>query len=385
MLFDYLRIIRKLGSDVEDISLENQEETASSGISLAAGTDHILIGMPYPFNNFFMHMDEVNGARDVGFSIAIDTPYNPVGPVAEIQEILPDNIPTQGTFKLSLGSDETDDLGYGSTAAEIQAAIRLWSGFNSVTVSGDWEDGFLITFTGVAAPALIEVTDSTLARIEPSELELEYWDGSKWVAAVDILDGTSVSGATLSRSGHVLFNLDFEKTGWGKVMNPTQLAALTELSGRKIFNQYWLKLKVTGAIPADVTFKELGFCWTSSDKMKIFRPEIDRYMPSIKAGKTNWIPEMMMAAKLMTAEYKKANLVYGPQQVIRLDDVWVAATYKALWIIFSALGPAYLEQAKEIHHQFYKNMNVDNVTLDQDKNGRVSEWEKDSKVKTGVR
>ena len=70
---------------------------------------------------------------------------------------------------------------------------------------------------------------------------------------------------------------------------------------------------------------------------------------------------------------------------MRLDDVWLPATYKTLWLIYTSLGPAQLDTANQMANQFYKNMNVNNVTFDSNKNGRVDDCEKNGTVYQGVR
>ena len=108
-------------------------------------------------------------------------------------------------------------------------------------------------------------------------------------------------------------------------------------------------------------------------------------MPAFKTGKTNWIPEILTASKMLVTEFKKAGVVLGPQQVVRLDDFWLPATYKTLWLIYSSLGPAYVETATALAHQFHKTMNVDHITVDSNKNGQPDAGERDSRVKVGVR
>lgn len=288
MLFDYIRILKNVGATLTDLSYENQDETVKPAITLPdPATDYLLIGMQYPFNNFFLNLT---------------------------------------------GCDVNDNA---------------------------------------------------------STLSLEYWDGSKWVAAVDVLDGTSLGGKTLARSGAILFSQDRQKTGWGRVNN-TRLQGPPELNTKDIYDLYWLKLKVSAAIapvaPAvDVTFQELGFAWTSGAKMKGIKSEVDRYLPSFATGKTNWIPEIMTACKMLITEMKKQGLVVGPQQMVRTDDFWLPATYKALWLVYSSLGPSYAEQATALHHQFYKTLNVNNVSIDEDGNGKLDATEVNSRVRTAVR
>jgi hypothetical protein len=268
MLFDYMRILKSIAGTLSDLSYDNQDDTALPVLNLAS-TDYVLLGMQYPFNNFFI---------------------NQTGGVV---------------------NDQASVLG------------------------------------------------------------LQYWDGSKWVDVVDLMDGTALAGCTLAKSGHILFSPNKQKTGWGKVNNP-RVQGPPELATKDIYDLYWLKVKVSADLKATTSFQELGFAWTTGQKLKGVKSEVDRYLPSFATGKTNWIPEIMLACKMMATDLKKMGVALGPQQVLRVDDFWLPATYKTLSLIYGNLGPAYADTAKEMRESFYKTMNVPNLTTDQDHDGDVS-------------
>lgn len=73
------------------------------------------------------------------------------------------SVPTTGTYKLKHGADETTDLPAGSNAATVQTALRLLTGFGSLTVTGDETAGFAVVFTGTSGPVtLLTVVDDSL-------------------------------------------------------------------------------------------------------------------------------------------------------------------------------------------------------------------------------
>lgn len=68
--------------------------------------------------------------------------------VDEVQHLSFSQTPDAGTWAITLpDSQVTASLAYNANAAAIQAAIRLLSGWETVTVSGSYS-GFVITFTG---------------------------------------------------------------------------------------------------------------------------------------------------------------------------------------------------------------------------------------------
>ena len=281
MLFDYIRILKSKGGVLSDLSYDNQDESSLPLLDLAAA-DYLLIGMQYPFTNFF-----------------IDT--------------------TGG-----------------------------------------------------------------VANDQASNLILEYWNGNAWVAAVDVLDGTRVAGCSMAKSGAILFSIDKQKSGWGKVNN-TRTSQMAELNTKDLYDLYWLKVRFSADLNALTSFQELGFAWTNGAKMRGIKAEVDRYFNSFKTGKTNWIPEIMAACKMMMTDLKKADIALGPQQVIRLDDFWLPATYKTLWLIYNNLGPAYLETANGFAHQYHKTFAPQNLVIDENANGTIDQVEAKGRVQTGVR
>ena len=66
----------------------------------------------------------------------------------EIQTLLFSTTPDQGTFRLELSGEETADIPYNSTTAQIESFITALAGVSSVSVSGDFVSGLQIEFTG---------------------------------------------------------------------------------------------------------------------------------------------------------------------------------------------------------------------------------------------
>lgn len=61
MLYEYMRLFTYDGTSLMDLSLENQDETATITFDLSA-TKYIYIAQYYPFNNFFAHVGTANAA-----------------------------------------------------------------------------------------------------------------------------------------------------------------------------------------------------------------------------------------------------------------------------------------------------------------------------------
>lgn len=83
-----------------------------------------------------------------------------VMPQTTVEVISFSSVPGSGAFTLFYGDEETASIPYTATAGDVQTALQALTGLGSVTVTGDFTDGFTVTFTGVDPVALI-LTEGT--------------------------------------------------------------------------------------------------------------------------------------------------------------------------------------------------------------------------------
>lgn len=106
-----------------------------------------------------------------GYFVVI--PFADTTAVTAVQHIAFPTVPASGAWKLRYGAFTTGTLAYNDNATAVQTALRLLTGLASVTVAGDYTDGFDVTFTGVTGAAtLLLVTadslqDSTPVNVTP--------------------------------------------------------------------------------------------------------------------------------------------------------------------------------------------------------------------------
>src|SRR3990167_11302957 len=63
-------------------------------------------------------------------------------------------------------------------------------------------------YVGGDAPFNHRYFDVSVANAVASTVSVEIWDGSDWNAAVDVIDETTTSGASLAQSGRIQFAVD---------------------------------------------------------------------------------------------------------------------------------------------------------------------------------
>ena len=70
------------------------------------------------------------------------------GGLDEIQTITFDAVPDSGAFTIDFEGDTSPSIGFGATAATVEAALEAMSSIDDVTVTGSFAGGFVVTFVG---------------------------------------------------------------------------------------------------------------------------------------------------------------------------------------------------------------------------------------------
>lgn len=106
-------------------------------------------------SNFFRYLEGPSQIviRGREFIIPVDTIKG-----TATQLISFDQVPSVGGFYLSYGGDDTEVFESDAVAADIEAALQAFTGLENVTVTGNFTDGFLVTFLGVDGPEIMTFT-----------------------------------------------------------------------------------------------------------------------------------------------------------------------------------------------------------------------------------
>jgi hypothetical protein len=213
-----------------------------------------------------------------------------------------------------------------------------------------------------------------------SVLSAQYWDGVAWRDAVDFMDSTSTSGVTMAKSGAIQWSTDHDYT-WNKVYDTSDTVSPTELQTLKVYDSYWMRLKVSASISASADVKEICYAFTTSQRLKDFDVELDGYLASFATGKTDWIDEIKTGSKLVIQDLKRLGLIMGPGQVIELDDMYVPTSLRTVALIYSNLGPSYKDKIEAIMKQYSEALNIRRFTFDSNADGKLEAREINGTIK----
>ena len=364
MLKKYLRLFTRVGTDpLVDISLKNEKQ---DGIAL--DFDYLYMAQHYPFVNFFLLMLQTNESRDVTGSVAIVTPYDMVGPVDEIQEVSFDIVRTAGGFTLTYDTFTTPTLAFDATGADVQAALRDHPPLATVDVVSN-ATGYLVSFTGIASPLTLTVTEVSLVNFVAPEFELQYWDGFEWRDCVDVLD----SSYGLTENGVLQYSLKNDYS-WQKI-EETELDDSNippELQGLNINNCHWLRVRLTEAPNPATRIKKITYAFTTTETVNAEDKEAPSYYESIRPGKTNWTEEIIEASQEMVHDLKRIGFIKSEGQIIEFDDLHLACAWKTLARIYFNLGRAFRDQRYDMIAKYEKALSSRALTLDKDMDGRIN-------------
>ena len=214
--------------------------------------------------------------------------------------------------------------------------------------------------------------EMTTPNVVPSVLSIEYWDGRQWRAAVDILDGSSLAGATLGKTGVVQFSPDTQYS-WTRVNDTSEEDATFGLETVNIYNMFWLRLKVSVNLTAGTNIEHLSYAFTNDRMLKSIDPEIDQYLTAWGGvGKTNWIEQIRLGSQHVIIDLKARSMVLSNAQILRFDDVSLAAAYRTLLQIYAPFGEGFKDKRAFAQAQYTAAMDVKNFSFDRNNDAELS-------------
>lgn len=207
-------------------------------------------------------------------------------------------------------------------------------------------------------------------------VSVSIWDGNTWNAAVDILDQTSASNATLAQSGIISWAKDKDEV-WGLEETTEDVTGLTTL---KIYDMYWARIAFSADVTNTMALTYIGHKFADDNDLFLYYPDLaaSAAMTTYKAGKTNWNEQHVMAAEEIILKLRKDNKVMSPSQILNWQQFNLAAVHKCAEIIFRGFGDDYKDNKDLALKEYYKALSC--LDLDKDVDGKLDKDEKISSI-----
>jgi hypothetical protein len=191
---------------------------------------------------------------------------------------------------------------------------------------------------------------------------VEYWNGTAYAAVDDVMDQTN----------------GFKNSGFISWINKADWQAHNQAGTDADLELYWVKVTVSGTLSAGTTVQAVLNLFCDDGLLRAYYPELitdTRYLPS---SRTDFVEQYQAAKDLCVLRMKQRRLIDNEGQVIDINDVSIAATHAAAWIILSPIaGNDAIKALSEAALDKFNN-EIGSLTLgvDSNKDGIVSEGER---------
>lgn len=192
-----------------------------------------------------------------------------------------------------------------------------------------------------------------------SVLTVQYWTGTAWADVDDLIDQTSIGGATFGQNGFISWT---NKPDW-QLKNITGTDADLEL--------YWVKLTVSVNLHANTNVHCIINVFSDDTLLRAYYPELitdTRYLPD---DRTNFLEQHFAAKELVVLKLKQMNAIKDENQIIDINEVCIAAVHACAFIILNAIAvdEGSRLRAQKVFDSFVLELSETTLSLDFDDSG----------------
>jgi len=186
---------------------------------------------------------------------------------------------------------------------------------------------------------------------------IEYWDGNKWVAAIDVIDETKINNKSLAKSGHIQWSYDANQS----TMSADDTKDIAALSSLKINSLFWLRISFTASLSNLTALKFIGQKFSEDEDLAIFYPEMSlaNTKAQFTSNKTDWNDQHFIAAEHICRKLKVDGIIKHPNQILNWRIFTEASVHKVAEMIYLAFGDDFNDNRKialEYYNQAMKNV-----------------------------
>lgn len=254
--------------------------------------------------------------------------------------------------------------------ATLRDLSQALSDYNSDGQVIDYVSAEDAIYLGSDLPFNHRYLEVSVVNALPATVAVEIWDGNSWVAAVDVLDETAVGGATLARSGIISWVTPRDKS-WGKEDTTENVDDLTSL---RIYDMYWVRLKFSADLTPATALKYVGHKFSKDSDLFSEYAVLSRasMMTAVKAGKTDWHEQTIVAAEYIVADVRERNRnVVSSAQIFNWQMFNKASVHRTAEIAFSNFGEDYEDDRVKAGDYYKAAMNQPSYGVDSDGDGHV--------------
>jgi hypothetical protein len=212
--------------------------------------------------------------------------------------------------------------------------------------------------------------DSTNKNSNSSIMTVSTWDGNNFRNAVDVIDETSVSGATLAQSGIVKF-IPNKNYLFARESTNDSGEEVTGLTDVVIYDLFWTKLTFSADLSTNVQIDFIGNKFCTDYDLGVEYKELTRssVLTAFESGKTSWEDVEVRASEKIIEDIISKGLIRDSGQLIVVEDLRLIAVQKVAEMIFNQLGDDYEDQRINARKEYERLLDKKSFVIDWNGNG----------------
>lgn len=216
----------------------------------------------------------------------------------------------------------------------------------------------------------------SVANAVVSAVSVDIWDGSSWVAAVDVVDQTASAGACFAQSGFISWATP-RGSSWGKEETTENVTGLTTL---KIYNLYWVRLKVSASLTGTTAMTYVGHRFATDADLGGYYPDLiqSNVMTAHTSGKSTWADQHFLAAEEMIQDIRRKGIAWNANQLLDWEQFNIAGIHRVAALIMSSMGADFVDARARSLADYREAMSVPALAVDANEDGHKDEEPKRS-------
>lgn len=203
-------------------------------------------------------------------------------------------------------------------------------------------------------------------------ISIEYWDGDTWHEVIETIDETE----GLAKSGFISWVPDKDSV-WHRSNTNQNGQVITGLTSIKIYDLFWARIKISGAVDSGIELKWLGQKFSDDNDLGSEYPDLVRSATKVafEAGKTDYEEQAVRAAEVIVSDLIKENIIWSKNQILDKDAFKLCSVNKIAEIIYNAFGDDYLDQKTQARQEYQSRFKKVIFAVDLNEDGQLSVYE----------
>ena len=258
-----------------------------------------------------------------------------------------------------------------ASAVDLTASLNNYRADSETTALAAAAD---YLFIGSDLPFNHKYIELSTVNAAASVLSVDIWWANAWHDAVDLIDQTILSGASLGKSGLVQWSPG-EFKGWDPEQDSDDVTGLT---GTKIYDMYWVRLAFTADLTAGTAVKYIGHKFCDDADLEGTYPIVkpSGLKTAWASGKTDWKDQIFDASEVIVRDLKRTGIIKSPAQLMDPELLRNACVHKAAALIFHGLGTAYIDMKKEAEKAYSSALDMKMFVVDRTGDARAQPSER---------